>query len=159
MRTELKFFCYNKNVDLLLLLRKSFIEDKTVNDFNRWVQYQKATNLYNINISFVSAIYTFSLAGNIIVYTPNQSRNREKYINHIIYKGKMPTLAGDKHLSVHLFLHGPPLFHFSTEKVRVQSVRNGHQSGYSRADTKNYINKWSKKFSIKGIYNKKHIEK
>ena len=29
-----------------------------------------------------------SLAGNIIVYTPNQGTNREKYFNHIIYKGK-----------------------------------------------------------------------
>ena len=47
----------------------------------------------------------------------------------------MPTLAGNKHLSVHFLLHGPLLFHLSTEKIRVQSVRNGHQSGYSRADT------------------------
>ena len=63
----------------------------------------------------------------------------------------MPTLEGNKHLSVHFFFHGPRLFHLSTEKVRVQSVKNGHQSGYSRADTKkNNINKISKKFSIKG---------
>ena len=47
----------------------------------------------------------------------------------------MPTPAGNKHHSVHFFLHGPRLFHLSTEKVRVQSVRNGHQSGFSRADT------------------------
>ena len=54
----------------------------------------------------------------------------------------MPTLAGNKHPSVHFFLHGPRLFHRSTEEVRVQSVRNGHQSGYSRADTvNNNINK------------------
>ena len=63
----------------------------------------------------------------------------------------MPTLAGNKHLSVHFFLHGPRLFHLSTEKVRVQSVRDGHQIGYSRADTINInINKRSKKFSIRG---------
>ena len=49
----------------------------------------------------------------------------------------MPILAGNKHFSVHLFLHGPRLFHLSTEKVRVQSVSKGHQSGYSRADTEN----------------------
>ena len=49
----------------------------------------------------------------------------------------MPTLAGNKHLSVHFFLRGPRLFHLSTEKARVRSVRNGYQSGYSRADTKN----------------------
>ena len=54
----------------------------------------------------------------------------------------MPTLAGNKHLSVHFFPHGPRLFHLSTEKSTVQSVGNGHQSGYSRADS---INKTSTK--------------
>ena len=49
----------------------------------------------------------------------------------------MPTLAGNNHLSVHFFLNGPRLFHLSTEKVRVRSVGNGHQSGYSRVDTIN----------------------
>ena len=49
----------------------------------------------------------------------------------------MPTLAGNKHFSVHFFLHEPRLFHLSTEKVRVRSVGNGHQSVYSRAETMN----------------------
>ena len=49
----------------------------------------------------------------------------------------MPTLAGNKHLSVHFFPHGLRLFHLSTEKSTVRSVGNEHQSGYSRADTKN----------------------
>ena len=31
-------------------------------------------------------------------------------------KGKIPTLAGKKHLSVHFFPHGPRLFHLWTEK-------------------------------------------
>ena len=35
----------------------------------------------------------------------------------------MATLAANKHLSVHFFLHGPRLFHNSTEKVRVQSEK------------------------------------
>ena len=48
----------------------------------------------------------------------------------------MPTFAGNKHSSVHFFLHGPRPFHLSTEKSTVRSVGNGHQSGYSRADTK-----------------------
>ena len=61
----------------------------------------------------------------------------------------MPTLTGTKHLSVHFFVHGPRLFH--AEKVWVQSVRSGHQSGYSGSDTKNInINKRLKKFSIGG---------
>ena len=63
----------------------------------------------------------------------------------------MPTLAGNKHPSVHFFSYGPRFFHLLTGKVRVQSVRNGHQSGYSRAETiNNNINKRSKKFSIRG---------
>ena len=63
----------------------------------------------------------------------------------------MPTLAGNKHLSVHFLPHEPRVSHLSIGKVRVQSVRNGHQSGYSRADTINInINKMSKKFSIRG---------
>ena len=49
----------------------------------------------------------------------------------------MPTLAGNKHSSIQFFPHGPRPFHLSTENVRVRSVGNGHQSGYSRADTIN----------------------
>ena len=49
----------------------------------------------------------------------------------------MATLVGNKHPSVHFFLQGPCLFHLSIEKVRVRSVGNGHQNGYSRADTIN----------------------
>ena len=49
----------------------------------------------------------------------------------------MPALAGKKHLSFHFFLHGPRLLHLSTERVRVRSVGNGHQSAHSRADTIN----------------------
>ena len=56
----------------------------------------KATYVYIINSFFVSPIYTFSLAGNIIVDTPNQGTNRENYFNHNIYKGKMLTLAVKK---------------------------------------------------------------
>ena len=54
----------------------------------------------------------------------------------------MPTLEGNRHLSLHFFPHGQRLFHLSTGKVRVQSVTNGHRSGYSRANTiNNNINK------------------
>ena len=63
----------------------------------------------------------------------------------------MPTLAGNKHISIHFLLHGPRLFHLSTGKIRVRSVGNGHQSGYSRADTINKnINKRTKIFSYRG---------
>ena len=102
---------------------------------------------------FLLFIPYLSLAGNIIVYTPNQGTNREKYFSHIIYqRNGMPTLVGNKHPSVHFFLHGPRLFHLSTEKSTVRSVGNGHQSGYSRADIKyNNINKRSKLFPYREL--------
>ena len=49
----------------------------------------------------------------------------------------MPTFAGNKHPSVHFFLHGSRVLNLSKEKIRVRSVGNGHQSDYSRADTIN----------------------
>ena len=59
----------------------------------------------------------------------------------------MPTLAGNIHPFVQFFLHGTRLFHLPTEKARVRSVGNGHQSGYSYADTINKnLNKRSNKF-------------
>ena len=76
----------------------------------------RAAIQFNNNSTFVSPIYTFSSARNIIVYTPIQGTNREKYFNHNIYKGKMPTLAGNKHLSVHFFFRRAHLLHLSTEK-------------------------------------------
>ena len=49
----------------------------------------------------------------------------------------MPTLPGNKHLSIHFFPHRLRLFHLSTGKVRASSVRNGHKSAYSRANAIN----------------------
>ena len=111
------------------------------------VPNRKATISLKIFVLLLLLLY-LSLAGNIIVYTPDQSTNREKYFNHIIYQRKrMPTLAGNKHPSVHFFPHGPHLFHLSTEKSTVRSVRNGHQIGSSRADIiNNNKNKRSKLF-------------
>ena len=64
----------------------------------------------------------------------------------------MPTLAGNKHPSVHFFPRGPRPFHLSTGKSTDRSVGNGRQSGYSRADKINKnINKRSKDVSIQGI--------
>ena len=90
-----------------------------------------------------------------------QGANRERYLNIIIYKGKLPPLAGTKHFSVLFSFHRPCLFHLSMENVRFEPVRNGHQSGYSGADTKNNnIKKRSKEFSWRRNYKKMHqIEK
>ena len=38
--------------------------------------------IHHHNSIFVSPIYTISLAGNKIVYTPSQGQNRKKYLNH-----------------------------------------------------------------------------
>ena len=99
-------------------MRKKFQSKQTDSVFKRINTVTKATKLYKKNSTFVSLIYTFSLAANIIVYASIQGTNREKYFNHIIYKGKIPTLAANKKLSVHFFLPRPCLFHLSTEKVR-----------------------------------------
>ena len=65
----------------------------------------------------------------------------------------MPTLARNKHLSVHVFPHGPRLSHLSTGKSTVRSVGNGHQSGYSRANTINKnINKDQSRFHTGNKY-------
>ena len=94
-------------------MRESFIESKQL-------LTPKNECISNIKINiFASPIYTFSLAGNINVYTRFQVNYREKYFIHSNYKGKMPTLAGNKHLSDHLFVHRPSLLHLSTEKTPV----------------------------------------
>ena len=51
------------------------------------VQYREATNFMIKLVLRFSSLY-LPLAGKIIVYTPNQGTNREKYFNHLIYKGK-----------------------------------------------------------------------
>ena len=70
------------------------MKTKTVKEFNKKVQTQKAPKLYKTNSTLVSSVYTFSLAGNIIVYTPNQGTNREKYFIQIIYKRKDAKCGG-----------------------------------------------------------------
>ena len=60
----------------------------------------------------ISPICTFSLAGNVLVYTPSQGANREKYFNHVNYKGKMATLAWNKQHSIHLVSLMPRFFIF-----------------------------------------------
>ena len=73
-------------------MKEKFRQKQTGNDLRNKCN-TKGYNLY-INSTFVSPIYTFSLAGNIIVYTPNQGKIREKYFNHIIYKGKKADFGG-----------------------------------------------------------------
>ena len=48
-------------------------------DTQRWENFPK-------NTVIVSPIYTSSLVGNIIVYTPSQGKNKEKCFNRVYYK-------------------------------------------------------------------------
>ena len=71
------------------ILSEKVSNKQTVNNVEFFLaQNRKGYNLYINNCTFVSPIYTFSLAGNISVYTPFQGTIREKYFNHIIYKAK-----------------------------------------------------------------------
>ena len=97
-------------------MREKFQSKQTVNVFRKMITVPKATKLSITSSTFVSPIYTFSLAWKIVVYTAIQGANREKNFNHSIYQGRMPTLALNKHLSVHFFFHRRRLFHLSTEK-------------------------------------------
>ena len=66
---------------------KSFKKYKQSSDFI-YSTIPKGYSLYNNNSTFIYPIYTFRWRENIIVYTPNQDTNREKYFNHIICTGK-----------------------------------------------------------------------
>ena len=46
--------------------------------------------------TFISPIYTFSLVGDLIVYTKNQGTNREIFFIKYEVKVKIPTLARNK---------------------------------------------------------------
>ena len=110
------------------------------------VRHQKSYKIYE-NSTFSSPCYTFSLAGNILIFTLIQGTNRENYFNHIIYKKKMPTRAGNKHPSVQFSFHRQRLFHLSTEKCTGLIRKKRTSSTYSRVDTiNNNINKRSKRF-------------
>ena len=55
---------------------------------------QKGYNLINKNSTFAFPIFTFPLEGNIIIYTPIQESNREKYFNLISYRRKNAESGG-----------------------------------------------------------------
>ena len=67
---------------------------QTVNKGKFEYKNTNAKILYNHNSTFVSPIYTFSLAGTIIVYMLIQGTNRDKYFIHIIYRGKNADSGG-----------------------------------------------------------------
>ena len=68
-------------------MREKLQRKQIVNDF-KFEYNTKGYILCIINSTFVPSIYTFTLAGNIIVYTPIRGTSMEEYFNHIIYKRK-----------------------------------------------------------------------
>ena len=60
---------------------------------------------------------------------------KEKSSTYFNNKGKMPTVAGNKHLSILFSPHRLRVFLVSTEEVRAWSFRKKNQSSYSRAET------------------------
>ena len=65
--------------------------------------------------NFISPMYTFSLAGNINVFTPSQGTNWKEYFQQKNIEAGMSTLAGNKNFSVY---HRTLVFHLSIENGR-----------------------------------------
>ena len=90
----------------------------------------KGYNLYNKKITFISPPLYLSLTKNIIVQTPDQDINREKYLNHIIYKEKNADSFGKQNTSSSMSSFTDRVFSiFRRKKVRINSVTNGNPSG------------------------------
>ena len=99
------------------------------------VHYRKATIYIILTVLLFLKFIPFLGGKHNCLHAKSRYKWGEVLQSYYLSKEKMPTLAGNKHHSVHFFLHRPRLFRLSADKVRVRSVGNGHQSGYSRADT------------------------
>ena len=149
-KTGLKFFILINSDNFLLLWGKR-VSIKCKQFDIKLGTIARSSNLYNNNTTLISAIYTFRWRETKLFTRQIEVQIGKCTLIILSLKGKQPTLAGNKHLSVHFFFHGARLFHLSTEKVQVQSVRNGYQSDSSRANTmNNNINKRSEKVSTRG---------
>ena len=62
--------------------KQSNVNNRTALEGNNFSNNLPSLPYFHFSYSYLSS------AGNIIVCTPNQGTNREKYFNHIIYKGK-----------------------------------------------------------------------
>ena len=80
-----------------------------------------------------SSIYAFFLAGNTVVYAPNQDTNKGNYCKKT-WKAEMPAVEGNQHFCIHFFPHRTRSYHPLTENGPTWSVNTGNQSVYSRAD-------------------------
>ena len=76
----------------------------------------KGYELLSDNITFTSPIYTFPCRETKLFTRQIKVKREKSFLITLRIKGKMPILAGNKHLSVQFLLHGPRPFHLSTEK-------------------------------------------
>ena len=81
---ERKSEAYKKNDKFQFFLQLTDEKDATTNNH---------PNIF-IFCTFISPIYTFSLAGKITVDTPSQGTNWENNFNHISYKGENADFGG-----------------------------------------------------------------
>ena len=96
---------------------KSFQRSQTVKKwfYKEWYNTE-SYNFYNNNCTFIAPIYSFPWRETYLFTRQIKVQIGKSTIIILSIKGEMPNLAGNKHLSIHFFLHGPRLFHFSTEK-------------------------------------------
>ena len=102
----------------------------------------KSYNLHNNNCTFFSPIHTFPWRETYLFTRQIKVQIGKSTLIILFIKGKMPTLAANKQLSVHFLFQGPRIFHLSTEK----------STGPIRR-------KWSSKWLFPWRHNEKNINK
>ena len=137
MKTEFYLYPVLKVLVPLITTEKVSNKYNQPSDFIAKGTIPKGYILYNHNCIFISPIYTLPWREHNCLHAKSRYKWGKVLSSYYLSKEKMPNLAGNKHPTTHFLLYGPRLFHLSTEKVRVRSAENGHQNGYSRADTIN----------------------
>ena len=96
-----------KSFQRIQTVKKIFIKNGTI---------PKGYNLYINNCTFISPIYAFPWRQTQLFTRQIKVQKGKSTLIITFIKGEMPTLAGNKHLFIHFFLHGSRLLHLSTEK-------------------------------------------
>ena len=95
---------------------------KSNNNHNNSIKNNNNNIKINNNNIFISPTYTFSLAVNIVVYTPSQGSNREKYFIHINNKGTRCRLWREMN-TFHPFLASSAAFFPSFDRKCTSLIR------------------------------------
>ena len=102
-------------------MREKFQSKQKVVVFRRTNTVRKATKLYGLRIRALSFVLLtpFPWRETQLFTRHFEVQIGKKYFIHNIYKGKVPTLVGNRQLSVHLFFHRRRVFQLATEKLGV----------------------------------------